>query len=93
MCTAKRHVRFVPIADIGLSVDELDQLDAAIEHAESKGADKNKVALIALKKHPDFWDRDPLPGPSPTAILTHVRDLANEWVRQVGMIVARKGAS
>jgi len=31
---------------------------------------------------------EPLPGPTPTAILTEVRDMAREWLQRVEQIVA-----
>jgi hypothetical protein len=77
-------------ASLGLSVEELDQCDATIQHTKSQGVNDWEVVCVAFKKHPDFWHRDPLPAPTPTAVVSHVRDLAHEYLRQVEMIVARE---
>jgi hypothetical protein len=74
-------------ATFGLSAAEYDRLEAIVAPLKAQGADARAIERVLTRKNITLCG-EPLPGPTPTAILTEVRDMAREWLQRVEQIVA-----
>ena len=74
-------------ATFGLSAAEYDRLEAIVAPLKAQGADARAMKRVLTRKNITLCG-EPLPGPTPTAILTEVRDMAREWLQRVEQIVA-----
>jgi len=86
-CDELRAARY---AEMGLTEAEAKEVVASIDELKARGASDAEIAGALVPEF--FFDREPLPGPSPTAVVANVRDAAHDWLRRIEQIVAGRAA-
>jgi hypothetical protein len=69
-------------AEMGFTPEQFDRVVAAVDDLKKRGADDYQIARTLNGKF-KLADREPIPGQSPTAVITKVRDIAKDWLHCV----------